>query len=416
MNKRRVVVTGIGALTPIGNNIEEFWANLLNGVSGAAPITHFNTEKFKTNFACEVKNFDAGEILGRKEVRRLYTVMQYSLVASDEAIKDAGLDTLENKKRVGVFWASGIGGIDTLHAEIVEYTKGDCTPRFTPFLVPKMIVDASAGNISIRHGFTGPSAAIVTACASSTHCIGLGYDQILLGRADVMVVGGAEAAIGEVGVGALNALKALSTRNDNPTAASRPFDKDRDGFVIGEGAGCLVIEELEHAIARGAKIYAEIIGVAQNADAYHITAPNPDGTGVIELIKLVLNDADIKPEDLDYINPHSTSTDLGDIAETNAIKTALGGAIYNIHMSATKSMTGHLISAAGAVESIICIKTINEGKIAPTINFNEFDPQIDSNLKITPNKMVEANVDIALNINYGFGGHNSAVIFKKYQG
>jgi 3-oxoacyl-[acyl-carrier-protein] synthase II len=415
MSKRRVVVTGLGALTPIGNSIEEFWQNLLNGVSGAAPITHFNAEKFKTRFACEVKNFDAGEILGRKEVRRLDPVMQYSLVASDEAIKDAGLDTIENKKRIGVFWASGIGGIDTLHAEIAEYTKGDGTPRFTPFLVPKMIVDASAGNISIRHGFTGPSAAIVTACASSTHCIGLGYDQILLGRADVMVVGGAEAAIGEVGVGAFNALKALSTRNDDPIAASRPFDKDRDGFVIGEGAGCLVIEELEHAKARGAKIYAEIIGVAQNADAFHITAPNPDGTGVIELINLVLKDAGIKPEDLDYINPHSTSTDLGDIAETNAIKNALGDAIYDINMSATKSMTGHLISAAGAVESIICIKTINEGKIAPTINFNEFDPQIDSNIKITPNKMIEADVNIALNINYGFGGHNSAVIFKKYQ-
>lgn len=415
MSKRRVVVTGLGALTPIGNNIEEFWQNLLNGVSGAAPITHFNADKFKTRFACEVKNFDAGEILGRKEVRRLDPVMQYSLVASDEAIKDAGLDTIENKKRIGVFWASGIGGIDTLHAEIAEYTKGDGTPRFTPFLVPKMIVDASAGNISIRHGFTGPSAAIVTACASSTHCIGLGYDQILLGRADVMVVGGAEAAIGEVGVGAFNALKALSTRNDDPIAASRPFDKDRDGFVIGEGAGCLVIEELEHAKARGAKIYAEIIGVAQNADAFHITAPNPDGTGVIELINLVLKDAGIKPEDLDYINPHSTSTDLGDIAETNAIKNALGDAIYDINMSATKSMTGHLISAAGAVESIICIKTINEGKIAPTINFNEFDPQIDSNIKITPNKMIEADVNIALNINYGFGGHNSAVIFKKYQ-
>ena len=415
MSKRRVVVTGIGALTPIGNNIEEFWGNLLNGVSGAAPITHFNAEKFKTHFACEIKNFDAGEILGRKEVRRLDPVMQYSLVASDEAIKDAGLDTIENKKRIGVFWASGIGGIDTLHTEIVEYAKGDGTPRFTPFLVPKMIVDASAGNISIRHGFTGPSAAIVTACASSTHCIGLGYDQILLGRADVMVVGGAEAAIGEVGVGAFNALKALSTRNNDPVAASRPFDKDRDGFVIGEGAGCLVIEELEHAKARGAKIYAEIIGVAQNADAFHITAPNPDGTGVIELIRLVLNDAGIKPEEVDYINPHSTSTDLGDIAETNAIKNAFGDAIYNIHMSATKSMTGHLISAAGAVESIVCIKSINEGKIAPTINFNEFDPQIDANLKITPNKMVEANVDIALNINYGFGGHNSAVIFKKYK-
>jgi 3-oxoacyl-[acyl-carrier-protein] synthase II len=415
MSKRRVVVTGIGALTPVGNNINEFWNNLLNGVSGAGPITHFNSDKFKTHFACEVKNFDAGEILGKKEVRRLDPVMQYSLVASDEAIADAGLATVANKKRIGVFWASGIGGIDTLHAEITEYNKGDGTPRFTPFLVPKMIVDASAGNISIRHGFTGPSAAIVTACASSTHCIGLGYDQILLGRADVMVVGGAEAAIGEVGVGAFNALKALSTRNDDPQAASRPFDKDRDGFVIGEGAGCLVLEELEHALARGAKIYAEVIGVAQNADAFHITAPNPDGTGVIELIRLVLQDAGIQPEDLDYINPHSTSTDLGDIAETNAIKVALGDAIYNIHMSATKSMTGHLISAAGAVESIICVKVINEGKIPPTINFNEFDPQIDPNIKITPNKMIEAEVNIALNINYGFGGHNSAVIFKKYQ-
>lgn len=415
MSKRRVVVTGIGALTPVGNNINEFWNNLLDGVSGAGPITHFNSDKFKTHFACEVKNFDAGEILGKKEVRRLDPVMQYSLVASDEAIADAGLATIANKKRIGVFWASGIGGIDTLHAEITEYNKGDGTPRFTPFLVPKMIVDASAGNISIRHGFTGPSAAIVTACASSTHCIGLGYDQILLGRADVMVVGGAEAAIGEVGVGAFNALKALSTRNDDPQAASRPFDKDRDGFVIGEGAGCLVLEELEHALARGAKIYAEVIGVAQNADAFHITAPNPDGTGVIELIRLVLQDAGIQPEDLDYINPHSTSTDLGDIAETNAIKVALGDAIYNIHMSATKSMTGHLISAAGAVESIICVKVINEGKIPPTINFNEFDPQIDPNIKITPNKMIEAEVNIALNINYGFGGHNSAVIFKKYQ-
>lgn len=414
MSNRRIVVTGLGALTPIGNNLNDFWNNLLNGVSGAGPITHFNAEKFKTHFACEVKNFDAGEILGRKEVRRLDPVMQYSLVATDEAIADAGLSQIENKKRIGVFWASGIGGIETLQSEVIEFAKGDGTPRFTPFLVPKMIVDASAGNISIRHGFTGPSAAIVTACASSTHCIGLGYDQIRLGRADVMIVGGAEAAITEVGVGAFNALKALSTRNEDPTAASRPFDKDRDGFVIGEGAGCLVLEELEHAKARGAKIYAEVIGVAQNADAYHITAPNPDGTGVIDLISLVLKDANIKPEDIDYINPHSTSTDLGDIAETNAIKTAMGDAIYDIHMSATKSMTGHLISAAGAVESIVCVKTIVEGKIPPTINFNEFDPQIDPNIKITPNKMIEADVNIALNINYGFGGHNSAVIFKKY--
>jgi len=414
MSNRRIVVTGLGALTPIGNNLNDFWNNLLNGVSGAGPITHFNAEKFKTHFACEVKNFDAGEILGRKEVRRLDPVMQYSLVATDEAIADAGLSQIENKKRIGVFWASGIGGIETLQSEVIEFAKGDGTPRFTPFLVPKMIVDASAGNISIRNGFTGPSAAIVTACASSTHCIGLGYDQIKLGRADVMIVGGAEAALTEVGVGAFNALKALSTRNEDPTTASRPFDKDRDGFVIGEGAGCLVLEELEHAKARGAKIYAEVIGVAQNADAYHITAPNPDGTGVIELINLVLKDANVKPEDIDYINPHSTSTDLGDIAETNAIKTAMGDAIYDIHMSATKSMTGHLISAAGAVESIICVKTIVEGKIPPTINFNEFDPQIDPNIKITPNKMIEADVNIALNINYGFGGHNSAVIFKKF--
>ncbi len=415
MSQRRVVVTGLGALTPVGNNIAEFWENLLNGVSGAAPITNFNAEKFKTQFACEVKNFDAGEVLGKKEIRRLDPVMQFSLVASDEAIADAGLADLPNKNRMGVFWASGIGGIGTLQAEVTEFNKGDGTPRFTPFLVPKMIVDASAGNISIRHGLKGPTGAFVTACASSTHCIGLGYDQIILGRADIMVVGGAEAAITEVGVGSFNALKALSTRNDSPQTASRPFDKDRDGFVIGEGAGCLILEELEHAKARGAKIYAEVIGVAQNSDAFHITAPNPDGSGVIELIKLVLADAGISPEDLDYINPHSTSTDLGDIAETNAIVNALGDAVFDIHMSATKSMTGHLISAAGAIESLVCIKAINEGKIPPTINFQEFDPQINPNIKITPNKMIEANVDIALNINYGFGGHNSAVIFKKFK-
>ncbi len=415
MKKRRVVITGLGALTPVGNNISEFWDNLLSGKSGAAPITNFNAEKFKTQFACEIKNFDAGEILGRKEIRRLDPVMQFSLVASDEAIKDANLDQIEDKSQIGVFWASGIGGIKTLQDEVADFTKGDGTPRYTPFLVPKMIVDASAGNISIRHRFTGPSAAIVTACASSTHCIGLGYDQILLGRAKVMVVGGAEAAINETGVGAFNALKALSTRNDDPTSASRPFDKDRDGFVIGEGAGCIVLEDLEHAQERGAHIYAEVIGVAQNADAYHITAPNPEGTGVIKLLQLVMQDAGISPNDIDYINPHSTSTDLGDIAETNAIKQAMGEAIYNIHMSATKSMTGHLISAAGVVESIVCIKTITDGKIPPTINFNEFDPQIDNRIRITPNKMIEADVQIALNINYGFGGHNSAVIFKKFE-
>jgi 3-oxoacyl-[acyl-carrier-protein] synthase II len=415
MKKRRVVITGLGALTPVGNNISEFWDNLLAGKSGAAPITNFNAEKFKTQFACEIKNFDAGEILGRKEIRRLDPVMQFSLVASDEAIKDANLDQIEDKSQIGVFWASGIGGIKTLQDEVADFTKGDGTPRYTPFLVPKMIVDASAGNISIRHRFTGPSAAIVTACASSTHCIGLGYDQILLGRAKVMVVGGAEAAINETGVGAFNALKALSTRNDDPTSASRPFDKDRDGFVIGEGAGCIVLEDLEHAQERGAHIYAEVIGVAQNADAYHITAPNPEGTGVIKLLQLVMQDAGISPNDIDYINPHSTSTDLGDIAETNAIKQAMGEAIYNIHMSATKSMTGHLISAAGVVESIVCIKTITDGKIPPTINFNEFDPQIDNRIRITPNKMIEADVQIALNINYGFGGHNSAVIFKKFE-
>jgi len=415
MKKRRVVITGLGALTPVGNNISEFWDNLLAGKSGAAPITNFNAEKFKTQFACEIKNFDAGEILGRKEIRRLDPVMQFSLVASDEAIKDANLDQIEDKSQIGVFWASGIGGIKTLQDEVADFTKGDGTPRYTPFLVPKMIVDASAGNISIRHRFTGPSAAIVTACASSTHCIGLGYDQILLGRAKVMVVGGAEAAINETGVGAFNALKALSTRNDDPTSASRPFDKDRDGFVIGEGAGCIVLEDLEHAQERGAHIYAEVIGVAQNADAYHITAPNPEGTGVIKLLQLVMQDAGISPNDIDYINPHSTSTDLGDIAETNAIKQTMGEAIYNIHMSATKSMTGHLISAAGVVESIVCIKTITDGKIPPTINFNEFDPQIDNRIRITPNKMIEADVQIALNINYGFGGHNSAVIFKKFE-
>jgi 3-oxoacyl-[acyl-carrier-protein] synthase II len=411
MSQRRIVVTGLGALTPVGNNIEDFWNSLLSGANGVGPITHFDAEHFKTKFACQVKDFNAAEILGRKEIRRLDRVMQYSLVATDEAIKDANLETVPNKKRVGVFWASGIGGIETLTGEIIAYHKAG-KPRYSPFTVPKMIVDASAGNISIRNGFKGPTGAFVTACASSTHCIGLAYDQILLGRADVMVVGGAEAAITEVGVGAFNALKALSTRNDKPEIASRPFDKDRDGFVIGEGAGALILEEYEHAKARGAKIYCEIIGVAQNSDAYHITAPDPDGNGVIDVIKLVLEDANIKPEDLDYINPHSTSTGLGDIAESNAMINALGDAIFDIQLSATKSMTGHMISAAGAVESIVCIKAIENGKVPPTINFDEFDPGIDNRLKITPNKMEEVDVKIAMNMNYGFGGHNSAVIFK----
>lgn len=414
MSQRRIVVTGLGALTPVGNNIDDFWNNLLNGVNGVGPITHFNAEHFKTRFACQVKDFNAAEILGRKEIRRLDRVMQYSLVASDEAIKDANLDDSIDKKRVGVYWASGIGGIETLTAEIVAYNKSG-KPRFNPFTVPKMIVDASAGNISIRNGFRGPTGAFVTACASSTHCIGLAYDQILLGRADVMVVGGAEAAITEVGVGAFNALKALSTRNEEPEIASRPFDKDRDGFVIGEGSGALILEDYEHAKARGAKIYCEIIGVAQNSDAYHITAPDPDGNGVIDVIKLVLDDANISAADLDYINPHSTSTGLGDVAESNAIINALGDAAFDVQLSATKSMTGHMISAAGAVESIICIKAIEQGKVPPTINFDEFDPEIDSRLKITPNKMVELDVNIAMNMNYGFGGHNSAVIYKAFE-
>ncbi len=414
MSQRRIVVTGLGALTPVGNNIDDFWNNLLNGVNGVGPITHFDAEQFKTQFACEVKNFNAAEILGRKEIRRLDRVMQYSLVASDEAIKDAKLEELTDKKRIGVFWASGIGGIQTLTEEVIAFHKSG-SPRFNPFLVPKMIVDASAGNISIRNGFRGPTGAFVTACASSTHCIGLAYDQILLGRADVMVVGGAEAAITEVGVGAFNALKALSTKNDDPQSASRPFDKDRDGFVIGEGSGALILEEYEHAKARGAKIYCEIIGVAQNADAYHITAPDPDGKGVIDVIQLALKDANIKASDLDYINPHSTSTGLGDIAESNAIINALGDAAFDVQLSATKSMTGHMISAAGAVESIVCVKAIENGKVPPTINFNEFDPEIDSRLKITPNQMQELDVQIAMNMNYGFGGHNSAVIFKKIE-
>lgn len=414
MSQRRIVVTGLGALTPVGNNIDDFWNNLLNGVNGVGPITHFNAEHFKTRFACQVKDFDAAGILGRKEIRRLDRVMQYSLVASDEAIKDANLDNVPDKKRVGVFWASGIGGIETLTAEIVAYSESG-KPRFSPYTVPKMIVDASAGNISIRNGFRGPTGAFVTACASSTHCIGLAYDQILLGRADVMVVGGAEAAITELGVGAFNALKALSTRNEEPEIASRPFDKDRDGFVIGEGSGALILEDYEHAKARGAKIYCEIIGVAQNSDAYHITAPDPEGNGVIDVIKLVLDDAKINAADLDYINPHSTSTGLGDVAESNAIINALGDAAFDVQLSATKSMTGHMISAAGAVESIICIKAIQQGKVPPTINFDEFDPEIDSRLKITPNKMAELDVKIAMNMNYGFGGHNSAVIYKAFE-
>lgn len=413
MSQRRVVVTGLGTLNPLGHNTEESWANLLAGKSGAAPIQQFDASLFKTQFACEIKDFNGADVFGRKDVRRLDPVMQYALVASDEAIADAKLEEVENKKRIGVFWASGIGGITTLQQEVQNYERGSGTPRFNPFLVPKMIVDASAGNISIRHGFRGPTGAFVTACASSTHCIGLAYDQICLSRADVMVVGGAEAAINVVGVGAFNALKALSTRNEDPSVASRPFDKDRDGFVIGEGAASLILEDYEHAKARGAKIYAEIIGVAQNADAYHITAPDPDGHGVIDVIQLALEDANIKAEDLDYLNPHSTSTDLGDIAESNAIIKALGDAAFKVKMSATKSMTGHMISAAGAMESLICIKTLQTGEIAPTINFEEFDPQIDQRLQITPNVKQSADVQIAMNMNYGFGGHNSAVIFKK---
>jgi 3-oxoacyl-[acyl-carrier-protein] synthase II len=411
---KRVVVTGLGALTPIGNTLQEYWDGLKNGKSGAAPITRFDSTLFKTKFACEVKNFDIGNFIDRKEARKMDPFAQYAMVVADEAIKDSNLPLTEiNPNRVGVIWGSGIGGLLTFQEEVKSYTKGDGTPRFNPFFIPKMIPDLSAGHISIKYGFRGPNYVTVSACASSTNALYDAFTYIRLGKADAIVSGGSEAAICEAGVGGFNALRALSERNDSPQTASRPYDKDRDGFVLGEGAGALILEEYEHAKKRGAKIYAEVIGGGMSADAYHITAPHPEGAGIIQVMYNALEDAGIKAEDIDYINTHGTSTPLGDIGEIKAIQKVFGEHAYKVNISSTKSMTGHLLGAAGAIETIACILAIKEGVIPPTINHFTDDPDLDPKLNMTFNKAQKREVKVALSNTFGFGGHNFSVLLRK---
>ncbi len=414
MELKRVVVTGLGALTPIGNNVEQYWNGLVNGVSGAAPITHFDASKFKTRFACEVKNFDVKQFIDRKEARKMDKFTQYAMVSTDEAILDSQLD-LENidKDRVGVIWGAGIGGLETFQNEMISYAAGDGTPRFNPFFIPKMIADIAPGQISIKYGFRGPNFATVSACASSSNAIIDALNYIRLGYADVMVSGGSEATVAIAGIGGFNALQALSTRNDDPATASRPFDKNRDGFVSGEGAGTLILEEYEHAIARGAKIYAEVGGGGLSADAHHITAPHPEGLGAKNVMLNCLRDAGLKPEDVDAINMHGTSTPLGDIAESKAILEVFGEHAYNLNLNSTKSMTGHLLGAAGAVEAIASVLAIKHGMVPPTINHTTDDDQIDSKLNFTFNKAQKRNVKVAMSNTFGFGGHNACVLFKK---
>lgn len=411
---KRVVVTGLGALTPIGNTYQEYWNGLKNGVSGAAPITKFDSTLFKTKFACELKNFDIANFMDRKEARKMDPFAQYAMVVADEAIKDSNLPISElNPHRAGVIWGSGIGGLWTFQEEVKSYAKGDGTPRFNPFFIPKMIPDLSAGHISIKYGFRGPNFATVSACASSTNAIYDAYTYIRLGKADIIISGGSEAAVTEAGIGGFNAMKALSERNDSASTASRPYDKDRDGFVLGEGAGALVLEEYEHAKKRGAKIYAEIIGGGMSADAYHITAPHPDGDGIIQVMINALEEAEIKPEDVDYINTHGTSTPLGDIGEIKAIQKVFGEHAYKANISSTKSMTGHLLGAAGAIEAIACLLAINEGVIPPTINHFTDDEGLDPKLNLTFNKAQKREVKIALSNTFGFGGHNASILLRK---
>ncbi|ADY53297.1 3-oxoacyl-(acyl-carrier-protein) synthase 2 [Pseudopedobacter saltans DSM 12145] len=416
MELKRVVVTGLGALTPIGNTVEEYWNGLINGVSGAAPITRFDTEKFKTKFACEVKNFVAENFLDKKEARKLDPFVQYALVSTDEAVKDAGLDFEKlNTNRIGVIWGAGIGGLKTFLDEVTNFAQGDGTPRYNPFFIPKMIIDIAAGHISMKYGLRGPNFACVSACASSTNALIDAFNYIRLGKADIIVSGGSEAIINEAGIGGFNAMHALSTRNDDPATASRPFDKDRDGFVAGEGAGTIILESLEHAKARGAKIYAEIVGGGMSADANHITAPHPEGLGAKLVMQSALEDAGLTINDIDYINVHGTSTPLGDIGETKAILSLFGEAAYNLNISSTKSMTGHLLGAAGAVESIASILAIRNGIVPPTINHFTDDPELDPKLNFTFNEAQKREVNAALSNTFGFGGHNASVIFKKYE-
>jgi 3-oxoacyl-[acyl-carrier-protein] synthase II len=413
---RRVVITGLGAVTPLGINTETYWQNLINGVSGAATIVKFDASKFKTQFACEVKGFNPEAYFDRKEARKYDLYTHYGLVSSDEAIRDAGLDKegSADKMRVGVIWASGIGGLDTLIFEVSAYLKGDGVPRYNPFFIPKMIADITAGHISIRYGFMGPNFATVSACASSANALADAFNYIRLGKADVFITGGSEAAINPAGVGGFNAMHALSTRNDDPATASRPFDKDRDGFVIGEGAGALVFEELNHAIRRGAKIYAEVAGAGLSGDAHHMTSPHPDGLGAILSMKAAVEDAGLRPEDIDHINTHGTSTPAGDIAEPKAIVSLFGEHACRISINSTKSMTGHLLGAAGAIEAIASILAVRDDIIPPTINHFTDDPEIDNRLDFTFNKARKREIRTALSNTFGFGGHNASLIFKKY--
>jgi 3-oxoacyl-[acyl-carrier-protein] synthase II len=411
---RRVVVTGLGALTPLGNNLHEYWEGLINGVSGSGMITRFDTEKFKTKFACELKNYDSAKFFDRKEANKLDLYSQYALIATEEAILDSGLnlDTVD-KDRVGVIWASGIGGIETFFQAIKSYVLGDGTPRFSPFFIPKMIGDIAAGAISIKYGFRGPNFATVSACASSTNSIIDAINYIKWGKADIFVTGGSEASINEPGIGGFNALQALSTNNNEFKTASRPFDQTRDGFVLGEGAGSLIVEEYEHAKARGAKIYAELVGTGLTADAFHMTAPHPEGLGARNVMKLAVADANLKVEDIDYINVHGTATPLGDISETKAIVNVFGEHAYKLNISSTKSMTGHLLGAAGAIEAIAAIMSVVHDIIPPTINFSVPDPDIDQKLNLTLNKAQHRKVNFAVSNTFGFGGHNASVVIKK---
>ncbi|ADY29081.1 MULTISPECIES: beta-ketoacyl-ACP synthase II [Cellulophaga] len=414
MQLKRVVVTGLGALTPIGNNIEEYWDGLVNGKSGSAPITHYDAEKFKTKFACELKNYNPADFFDRKEARKLDKFAQYAMVSADEAIADSKLDLdALDKFRVGVIWGAGIGGLETFQNEVLNFAEGDGTPRFNPFFIPKMIADIAPGNISIKHGFMGPNYTTVSACASSANAIIDALNTIRLGHCDVVVTGGSEAAVTIAGMGGFGAMHALSTRNDSPQTASRPFDATRDGFVLGEGAGALVLEEYEHAVARGAKIYAEVAGGGLSSDAYHMTAPHPEGIGVVRVMENCLRDAGLKPEDVDAINTHGTSTPLGDVAELKAISKVFGEHAHNININSTKSMTGHLLGAAGAIEAIASILAMEHGVVPPTINHETVDENIDPKLNLTLNKAQKRDVNVALSNTFGFGGHNACVIFKK---
>ena len=416
MELKRVVVTGLGALTPIGNTVSQYWDGLKNGKSGCAPITYFDTEKFKTKFACEIKDYDPKDHFDRKEARKLDKFAQYALVSSDEAIQDAGINLDEvDKFRVGVIWGAGIGGLETFQNEVINFAEGDGTPRFNPFFIPKMIADIAPGNISIKHGFMGPNYTTVSACASSANALIDALNYIRLGHCDIIVTGGSEAAVTQAGMGGFNAMHALSTRNDSPATASRPFDATRDGFVLGEGAGALILEEYEHAKSRGAKIYAEVVGGGMSSDAYHMTAPHPDGIGVERVMLNCLRDANMKPEEVDHINTHGTSTPLGDTAELKAISKVFGEHSGKININSTKSMTGHLLGAAGAIEAIASILAIENSTVPPTINHTTVDEEIDPSFNLTLNKAQQREVKVAMSNTFGFGGHNACILFKKLE-